>query len=186
MPTTRRKSANAAASSASKPRGTKASTQNQTKLAFHGQVSKQSVGASSAEEKAHVKTDKLESPATAAVEDVVLPEEPAASPAIEEDAKQSPAIEEKDDHEEDVVVPASLSSLDLDDEERPVWRDAVRKARGVSDARIESYWKERDAGRITERVHQEGMGLYEKMLGDWDIDSRFGVSALPPRGRASC
>jgi DNA polymerase delta subunit 4 len=176
MPTTRRKSANTAA--ASKARGAKPSTRNQTKLAFHGQVSKQITSSTGAEEKAHAKTDALHSPAAAAVViDDLIPEPTAAKD--EEDAKPAEQdVQEKDGDEAEVEMPTGLKSLDLEADELTVWRDAVRDARDVSDARIESYWAARDAGRTTERVHQEGMSVYEKMLGDWDIDSRWGVSYI--------
>lgn len=56
----------------------------------------------------------------------------------------------------------------------------VLKAERVTDAQIKKYWKEREAERMTRRVHQEELGVEEKILRLWDMSSQFGVCLFPP------
>ena len=49
------------------------------------------------------------------------------------------------------------------------------EAAGVTDAQIRRYWKAREAERRTPRLHQEGLGVEEKILRLWDMSSQYGV-----------
>jgi DNA polymerase delta subunit 4 len=49
------------------------------------------------------------------------------------------------------------------------------EALGVSESRIEKYWREKEAERKAPRMHQEDVPLYEKVCREWDTDGRFGV-----------
>lgn len=52
--------------------------------------------------------------------------------------------------------------------------EEVRASR-VSDAQVRRYWKEREAERVAQRVHQEGLSVEEKVLRLFDISSQYGV-----------
>lgn len=54
--------------------------------------------------------------------------------------------------------------------------DEEAQARKISQRQIKGYWKERENSRITPRVHQEDLSMEEKILREWDMTSRFGVS----------
>lgn len=129
---------------------------NQTKLAFHGPVSKKAE---------HVESTKLSSKIEAI-------ETPVASIDLtleKDDDKVSSPVDSD-------IFPAGLSTLELDDDETEMWREAVHSAKKLSDAKIKAYWAGKEKERMVPRVHQEDMSLHEKLLADWDIDSRFGVS----------
>ncbi|CAL3962492.1 unnamed protein product [Diplocarpon coronariae] len=51
---------------------------------------------------------------------------------------------------------------------------AEEQAARVSEAQIKRYWRERENERITKRVHQEGLGLEEKILRLFDMSSQYG------------
>lgn len=65
------------------------------------------------------------------------------------------------------------------------------RAQKVTDAQVQRYWRAREGERLTRRVHQEGLGVEEKILRWWDVSSQFGVrpflfSSAPPRWLAGC
>jgi DNA polymerase delta subunit 4 len=172
MPTTRRKSA---APARNKPTTTKPS---QTKLAFHGQISKGTSSTSSKDAVTAVdKAETLESTIT-------VPTVPAPSVAIVPTTDEVEVeVEVEDEEDDDTLVdtdifPPGLASLELDEEETEEWRTAVQKARAITDAQVQHYWTAKEQARTTPRVHQNDMTLAEKVLADWDIDSRYGVSLL--------
>lgn len=53
--------------------------------------------------------------------------------------------------------------------------EEVQKAEKVTDAQIRKYWREREGERVTKRVHQEELGVEEKILRLFDMSSQFGV-----------
>jgi hypothetical protein len=52
-----------------------------------------------------------------------------------------------------------------------------QEASKVSQARINKYWREREAERLAPRIHQEDVGTEEKILRLFDMSSQYGVSA---------
>ncbi|KAK0109779.1 hypothetical protein ONS95_002455 [Cadophora gregata] len=52
----------------------------------------------------------------------------------------------------------------------------VIKAEKVTDAQVKKYWREREGERRTKRVHQEELGVEEKILRLFDMSSQYGVS----------
>ncbi|KAK6437768.1 hypothetical protein LTR95_006040 [Oleoguttula sp. CCFEE 5521] len=52
--------------------------------------------------------------------------------------------------------------------------DEEARARKLPDAQIKRYWAEKEAERLVPRVHQEGLGLAEKVLREWDMSGQFG------------
>lgn len=66
-----------------------------------------------------------------------------------------------------------IASLKTEEEER---------ADRVTDAQIKKYWRECEKERRAPRVHQEGLGVEEKILRLFDMSSHYGVSLslFPP------
>lgn len=155
MPTTRRSTSGVAKNRSKAP--VKA---NQTKLAFHGQVSKR------ASEVAEKDLKKKES--TEAIKPTALP--------VVEISEDDVVVSKPQKKVDEDLYPPGVKLLEMDDDEKTVWEQAVLSAKKVTDAKIKSYWSDKERERITLRVHQEGMSLHEKVLADWDIDSKFGVS----------
>ncbi|ROW06924.1 hypothetical protein VMCG_04130 [Cytospora schulzeri] len=58
---------------------------------------------------------------------------------------------------------------------------AQAKAEKVSDAQIKRYWKGVEDARIAKRVHQEDLGLPEKVLRYFDVSSQYGPCIGVPR-----
>ncbi|KAK0110592.1 hypothetical protein ONS96_002195 [Cadophora gregata f. sp. sojae] len=50
----------------------------------------------------------------------------------------------------------------------------VIKAEKVTDAQVKKYWREREGERRTKRVHQEELGVEEKILRLFDMSSQYG------------
>jgi len=57
------------------------------------------------------------------------------------------------------------------------------EADAITDKRIKAYWREREAERITKRVHQKGLSVEEKILRLWDMSSHFGPAIGISRGK---
>jgi DNA polymerase delta subunit 4 len=75
------------------------------------------------------------------------------------------------------------TSAELDRVKKEGFSLEEEKARKVTDAQIKRYWREREAERRAPRVHQEDLGVEEKVLRLWDMSSQYGVSAsMPNRG----
>lgn len=52
------------------------------------------------------------------------------------------------------------------------------QASKITDAQIRRYWTAREGERRAARVHQEGLGVEEKVLRLWDMSSQFGVCSI--------
>ncbi|KAJ6441846.1 Meiotic recombination protein rec14 [Purpureocillium lavendulum] len=105
--------------------------------------------------------------------DIVAP----AVAKVAEPEKASPAKEEEE--VEDVVV----ADVPVDEEEElevetpqdePQKSEAEAKAEKISDAQINKYWKNVESQRKAPRVHQEGLGVSEKVLRYFDVSSQYG------------
>lgn len=53
---------------------------------------------------------------------------------------------------------------------------ASEEASKLTKPKIEKYWRESEASRLAKRMHQEDLSTHEKILREFDIDTRFGVS----------
>jgi DNA polymerase delta subunit 4 len=156
MPTTRRK-----ATGTPGARSKAKATANQAKLTFHGRVSKPGAAPDTAEQKAAaLKADKLESPA---------PE--TADVHVEEDTQPTTSADSSLLEDEEAAATVEAVAVDA----RPVDPDEAL-AREVHEDRIKSYWEEREQAMGAPRVHLTGLTLHEKLLRQWDIDNRYGVS----------
>ena len=60
-----------------------------------------------------------------------------------------------------------------------VKREAEEKGSKVSDAQVKRYWKGKEDERISPRVHQQGLGVNEKILRHFDLSSQYGVRFIP-------
>lgn len=63
-------------------------------------------------------------------------------------------------------------------EEAETKTQAEVRAAKITDAQIRKYWKGVEDARIARRVHQEELGMAEKVLRYFDISSQYGVSLL--------
>jgi DNA polymerase delta subunit 4 len=103
-----------------------------------------------------------------------VPASPAGKKAtpLEQDVKaDAPTIE----LEEPESAESSLAEI-APPETQPLSAEEQRALK-VKDAQIKKYWAEKEAARIAPRVHQEGISLHEKLLRQWDTDSKYGVGA---------
>ncbi|KAJ4415999.1 hypothetical protein N0V82_007025 [Gnomoniopsis sp. IMI 355080] len=66
-------------------------------------------------------------------------------------------------------------------EEAETKTPAEVRAERISDAQIRKYWKGVEEARIAKRVHQEDLGLGEKVLRYFDISSQYGPCIGIPR-----
>jgi len=53
--------------------------------------------------------------------------------------------------------------------------DEEQQARKVNDSQIKRYWRQKEQERLAPRVHQEDIGVYEKVLREWDMSGQYGV-----------
>ncbi|KAF2816242.1 DNA polymeras-like protein delta subunit 4 [Mytilinidion resinicola] len=124
----------------------------QSTLAFHGtinKVTKPTTGPRSA--KSHLKVDDILNASTKPEASDISEIEPDAPTIIQQTVAEIPAP----------VKPAAQLN-------------AEREARKVSEARIKKYWAAKEKGRLAPRVHQEELGLHEKVLREWDMCAAYG------------
>lgn len=62
----------------------------------------------------------------------------------------------------------------VETKEQP-WGEEDKKALKVSEGDLVRYWKGEEEGRRAPRVHQEELGLHEKILRHFDLSSQYGV-----------
>ncbi|OCL10357.1 hypothetical protein AOQ84DRAFT_374990 [Glonium stellatum] len=48
------------------------------------------------------------------------------------------------------------------------------EASHITQARIKKYWAAKEKARMAPRVHQEALGLHEKVLREWDTSGQYG------------
>jgi DNA polymerase delta subunit 4 len=93
-------------------------------------------------------------------------------------------LEDSEAEPTDIVIEEQTASADsslIDDEvdetaDEPLDPDEML-ARQVSDAKIQTYWDEKERVMGATRLHQEGLSLHEKLLRQWDTNNRYGVSS---------
>lgn len=52
----------------------------------------------------------------------------------------------------------------------------TKKALALSDTKLKAYWSAKEKERKAPRVHQKELTMREKMLREWDLSSKYGVS----------
>jgi DNA polymerase delta subunit 4 len=50
-------------------------------------------------------------------------------------------------------------------------------AKRITDAAIKKYWASKEKQRLAQRVHQQELNVYEKVLREFDVSGQYGVSA---------
>lgn len=88
---------------------------------------------------------------------------------VEQPTKEEVEVVELEEQPEEVQQPAK---------QEPGKTEAEARAEKVSDAQIKRYWKGVEDARIARRVHQEELGLPEKVLRYFDVSSQYGVGQL--------
>lgn len=55
--------------------------------------------------------------------------------------------------------------------------DEEMRARKITETQIKKFWREKESDRLVPRVHQEDLGVHERVLRLWDISGEYGVSS---------
>lgn len=55
--------------------------------------------------------------------------------------------------------------------------DEEKRARKITETQIKKFWREKESDRLVPRVHQEDLGVHERVLRLWDISGEYGVSS---------
>ncbi|KAL2356759.1 DNA polymerase delta, subunit 4-domain-containing protein [Cryomyces antarcticus] len=134
---------------------TAASNRAQATLSFHGKsnkVTKPSLTASNKTKKDPTVVEAITGTNLNASANSDLAAPTTAEVAIAEQAKQKPVKQE---------APEKRTAED---------EEALR----VSDAQVAQYWRGKEKSRMAPRVHQEGLGLWEKVLREWDMSGQYG------------
>lgn len=109
------------------------------------------------------------------------------SPLTTPPPSKKPKLEEPDKVEQRVEEQVHDHSLIEEAEDQPQIEAAETKtpaevrAERITDAQIRKYWKGVEDVRIAKRVHQEDLGLGEKVLRYFDISSQYGPCIGIPR-----
>jgi DNA polymerase delta subunit 4 len=54
--------------------------------------------------------------------------------------------------------------------------DEETRARKITEMQIKKFWREKESARLVPRVHQEDLGVHERVLRLWDVSGEYGVS----------
>jgi DNA polymerase delta subunit 4 len=54
--------------------------------------------------------------------------------------------------------------------------DEETRARKITETQIKKFWREKESDRLVPRVHQEDLGVHERVLRLWDVSGEYGVS----------
>ena len=55
--------------------------------------------------------------------------------------------------------------------------DEEMRARKITETQIKKFWREKESDRLVPRVHQEDLGVHERVLRLWDVSGEYGVSS---------
>lgn len=111
----------------------------------------------------------VEEPTTAeiAIEEQAQAEAPDADPLEHDDVKTEDVLGGRAE-ESEVGAVGGIGSGWVGDEEA--------EARKISQAQINKYWRAKELERKAPRVHQQDLGVHEKILREWDMSGQYGVS----------
>lgn len=54
--------------------------------------------------------------------------------------------------------------------------DEETRARKITETQIKKFWREKESDRLVPRVHQQDLGVHERVLRLWDVSGEYGVS----------
>ena len=100
---------------------------------------------------------------------------------IEKEAEKAKKVEKKAEKTEE---PETVDDEPLVEEAQQLQAPkAIRapleiEADSIPDSQIHRYWRSIEAQSLSRPVHQDGMGLGEKVLRHFDVSSQFGVSFI--------
>jgi len=167
-------------------------TRQQSTLSFHGKANKVTKpGQSLLGKSGKTKKDPIaleDEISTTDVKDEAQPdlEEPTTAEKViqQQTATEADALHDRSTKVEDVLGGrAEPSTVGATGGKGSGWvGDEEEKARKVSDAQIKRYWQDKESQRLVPRVHQEDLGLHEKILREWDMSGQYGVSCSDCRG----
>lgn len=55
--------------------------------------------------------------------------------------------------------------------------DEETRARKITETQIKKFWREKESDRLVPRVHQQDLGVHERVLRLWDVSGEYGVSS---------
>ena len=91
--------------------------------------------------------------------------------------KSEPTIITTDDELSTQTLEAVETEVDEDVQAEIEAEKALnKKALALSDTKLKAYWSAKEKERKAPRVHQKELTMREKMLREWDMSSRYGVS----------
>lgn len=134
-------------------RSAAAASKGQSTLSFNNRVSKSGAAKATGKDAAAAAATELESPI----------------------ATPPPSKKAKIEEAEEAVVEPEDESQEVEDD-KP---EAEVRASKITDAQLRKYWKGVEEARLAKRVHQEELGLGEKVLRYFDISSQYGVGFSP-------
>lgn len=92
-------------------------------------------------------------------------------------SQQPPAINIDDPSARILEVADEVDEQDEEAEAEASEEKALEdKALGLADSKLKAYWAAKEGERKAPRVHQKDLTMREKMLREWDMSSRYGVS----------
>ncbi|KAL9128278.1 MAG: hypothetical protein Q9217_003009 [Psora testacea] len=99
-------------------------------------------------------------------------QKPALSATVSEAEISAPESPKEDEQDENRALPIR--------HQHAAGKEIVRDQREIealkiSEAQIKEYWKAKEEARIAPRVHQEGLGVHEKVLREFDLSSQYGL-----------
>ncbi|KAL8913873.1 MAG: hypothetical protein Q9171_001366 [Xanthocarpia ochracea] len=152
----------------------------QQTLAFgrNNKITKPSLPPPSSRKVSKVKSEDVTQPAlseVAKVEDAKaedLKEEPESAQVVNED----PALAEG--RERAMAIRSDIQRREVDTTGQDPMEE---KAKGVTEAAVKRYWREREQERKAPRVHQRDLSLHEKILRHFDLSSQYGPCVGIPR-----
>jgi DNA polymerase delta subunit 4 len=54
--------------------------------------------------------------------------------------------------------------------------DEETRARKITETQIKKFWREKESDRLVPRVHQQDLGVHERVLRLWEVSGEYGVS----------
>jgi len=94
-------------------------------------------------------------------------------------SQQAPAIDISEPAAQALQTAEPEEELDDDAEsEANVEKELEKKALALPESKIKAYWAGKEKERKAPRVHQKDLTMREKMLREFDMSSRYGVSTV--------
>lgn len=101
---------------------------------------------------------------------------PSPSPKVEQPAREEVEVDELAEQLAEQLVEKAETPKNKEPVEEKT--EVQARAEKISDVQVKRYWKGVEDARLARRVHQEDLGLPEKVLRYFDVSSQYGVSQI--------